>query len=274
GAGSGGRGGAAAGGATGGVAGGVAGVGGTAGVTTTYSPCPAPPALCKILPFGDSITMGVGSNGSNSNGGYRVELFHRAHADGKSITFVGTATANGPTMVDGVTFPRQHEGHSGYTIDNAPGKSGISPLVTRVMPATKPDIVTLMIGTNDVQHDIDVTNAPARLGKLLDSIIATDAHMLLVVAQIVPTTDAKVNVAVQAFNNAIPALVNSRSAAGKHIILVDMYQPIASAPGFQASGSTVPDNKVGPMYDWLHPNVAGYKVMGDTWYDAIKGALR
>ncbi|MBC8132658.1 MAG: hypothetical protein H7X95_06725, partial [Deltaproteobacteria bacterium] len=248
---------------------------GGAGGTAVYSPCPPLPAACKILPFGDSITDGVGASG----GGYRIELFRLALLDGKKITFVGTAAPNGPTTVDGVAFPRQHEGHSGYTIDNQPAmgtitaRAGISPLVPTVMNATKPDIVTLMIGTNDIQHSL-VTNAPERLARLIDSIIAADAHTLIVVAQIVPTTDATVNMAIQNYNAAIPALVRARAAAGKHVVLVDMYQVIAGDPGFRITGRTVPNPAIGPMNDWLHPNAAGYKLMGAAWYGALKSALR
>ena len=49
-------------------------------------------------------------------GGYRVELFSKANAAGKKITFTGSLS-NGPSMVDGVTFPKNNEGHSGWKID-------------------------------------------------------------------------------------------------------------------------------------------------------------
>ena len=170
--------------------------------------------------------------------------------------------------------------HSGFTIDDEPAtatlaaRSGISPLVAAVMQTNKPDIVTLMIGTNDIQHDYDVANAPARLANLIDSIIAADAHTLVVVAQIVPTTDATLNPAVEAFNAALPDLVRTRAATGKHILLCDLYHAIANNPGFVTSGRVVADPAVGLMFDWLHPNVAGYVVIGDAWYETLKSALR
>ena len=87
------------------------------------------------MPFGDSITDGFGTAG-----GYRVELFRLAHEAGKNITFVGSAS-NGPATVDGATFPPQHEGHSGFTIDTTPSRSGIAPLVSSVMQEFTPHIV-------------------------------------------------------------------------------------------------------------------------------------
>ena len=55
------------------------------------------------------------------------------------------------------------------------------------------------------------------------------------------------------YNAAIPALVNARAAAGKHITLVDLNT------GFP-SGALGSDN--------VHPNAMGYAWMGDKWYDA------
>ena len=63
---------------------GSAGSGGSGGAAT-YNPCPAAPAPCVILPFGDSITDGFGTPG-----GYRIDLFRRTLTDGKRITFVGS----------------------------------------------------------------------------------------------------------------------------------------------------------------------------------------
>ncbi len=159
-AGGGGDGGGAAAGGSGGDSGAQGGAGGSAG--STYRPCPTDGTACKIMPFGDSITDGY--NG-DTPGGYRVELFRLAHAAGKNITFVGSGS-NGPNTVGGVAFPHNHEGHSGWTIAPAGGRSGISTLVSTVMPQYKPDIVLLMIGTNDAIDNYDMPNAPKRLARV------------------------------------------------------------------------------------------------------------
>src|SRR5207302_6589039 len=122
----------------------------------------------------------------NNNGGYRIQLFHLAHQPGKNITFVGS-NSNGPSQVDGVAFPPQNEGHGSYTIDNATGHSGISPLVPTVMPQYKPHIITLMIGTNDALYNVDIGNAPKRLEALIDGIYTQLPNVLVIVAQIIPT---------------------------------------------------------------------------------------
>ena len=165
--GAGGRGGAVG---AGGVSGG--GTSGAAGMSgNEYMPCPTTAGTaCAILPLGDSITEGWLPTGGV--GGYRVELFSKAVLAGKNITFVGSQTSsNAPNTVENQTFPKKHEGHDGYTIDTGSGNSGISGSITdQAMANYHPNIVLLMIGTNDVNGNIDVANAPTRLGKLIDEI--------------------------------------------------------------------------------------------------------
>lgn len=235
-----------------------AGPGGPGG--TTFAPCPAGGTDCAIMPLGDSITEGTGSSG----GGYRVELFRLAITNSKRVTFVGR-NVNGPATVSGQPFPQHHEGYPHYTIDDevAAGRMGISPLVDDGISMGKPNIILLMIGTNDVNNSIDLATAPMRLGALLDRMTADAPNALIVVAKLVPTASATTNLDVVTYNNAIPALLQSRTAAGKHILLVDMYAAITANPSYQTA----------LMHDGLHPNDAGYVIMAQTWYSAIKGYL-
>src|SRR5262249_44288858 len=149
--------------------------------------------------------------------------------DGHAITFVGTGPENGPPSVDGAAFPPQNSGFKGYTIDEVPdtpalsARHGISPLVAETLAKLEPDIVLLMIGTNDVQHDVDLANAPKRLAALLDRLLGASPRALLAVAQIPPTTDAELNPKISAYNAALAGLVAERSARGRHIVRVDVY---------------------------------------------------
>jgi len=212
------------------------------------------------MPLGDSITDGVGSSGSG--GGYRVPLFQTTITNADLITFVGRYV-NGPANVGGRTFPRNHEGYSGYTIDPGGGRSGISPLVNDAINMFHPHIVLLMIGTNDVNISLDLANAATRLGALLDRITTAAPNALLVVARIVPTTNDTINGRVQTYNNAIPGLVQTRATAGKHVVMVDMYAAFTASTSY----------KTALMNDELHPNNAGYMVMASTWYAAISSYL-
>jgi GDSL-like Lipase/Acylhydrolase family len=264
-----GNGGASAGGGAGGASGGAAG-GGAAGAAGTsgaggsggmpaYNPCPTNGDPCRVMPLGDSITWGAGSTNTQS---YRAELFHLSLMNNKKLTFVGSAQ-DGPAMVDNMPFPKHHEGHSGWTIDDGGGRMGLYPQMQGWLAATPPDIVTLMIGTNDVDISLDLPNAANRLGLLIDRISMYAPTALIVVAQMVPTTDDNENQRVMAYNGAVPGLVKTRTDAGKHVTTVDMYGAFTKNANF----------KTEYMTDKLHPKDAGYTVMASTWYAAIGGLL-
>ena len=227
---------------------------GTGGGTGTFDPCPASGA-CKILPLGDSITWGV-----NYDGGYRVKLFANTITDKKNITYVGKLS-NGPATVSGVTFPKNNEGHSGWTIQQ------IDDIVTgtstdanyngkKMMVDQSPNIVLLHAGTNDMSRG--PSGAPDRLGTLIDHIVGDGPNVLLVVTTIIPITQGSYGSLGQTFDNAVPGIVQKRIDAGKHVILVDMFK-------------NFPSNGLGS--DGVHPNQQGYEWMAGVWYDAIKGYL-
>jgi lysophospholipase L1-like esterase len=227
-------------------------------------PCPAT-GNCKIMPLGDSITAG---NGSSDRGSYRSELFRLSLTNARHITFVGrNLTGPNSVTVGGTTtpFPRNNEGYPGYTIDTQGTRTGIATpaVVDSALTMFTPHIILLMIGTNDVNNDIDLPNLPTRFGALLDRITTMAPGALLVVAKIIPTSMDATNTAVQAYNSEIPGQVQARVAAGKHIVVVDQYAALTANPNY----------KNALLNDNLHPNDAGYAVMAQTWYAAIKAYL-
>jgi lysophospholipase L1-like esterase len=212
------------------------------------------------MPSGDSITVGAQST---ETGGYRVPLFQTATKSGKHFTFVGPSGA-GPTTVDGLPFPDAHDGHSGYVIDTIGSRKGLLPLMEPNLIELTPHIVLLMIGTNDINSQLEVAQAPERLAKLLDVVATKAPSALLVVAKLVPTRTDSLNEQVRTYNDAVGALVSERSAAGEHIALVDMYAAFTQNSRYQDE----------LLFDGLHPNDAGYAVMAEAWYEAIGGYLR
>jgi lysophospholipase L1-like esterase len=239
------------------------------GASRGFDPCPAT-GSCKILPLGDSITAGAGAQ-PGDNGGYRVELFTKAVNDGRHITFVGSL-ASGPSTVAGAAFPKNHEGHIGWTIAQinniATTAQTVSVSGTSSAGALRdmPNIVLLFIGTNDEGYASSEAGASDRLATLIDKIVAALPDALVVVSSIYPfpgckstnytPTQCAANVAT--YNAAIPNVIELRVAEGKHVLFVDMSTPPTGAL------ST----------DGVHPNdTIGYPWIGDNWYSAIKSYL-
>ena len=240
-----GSGGANAGAGSGGSAG-SGGNGGSAG-SSGFDPCPAT-GDCKVLPLGDSITFGTPTN----NGGYRVELFSRAVADNKRITFVGGATKNGPAMVMGKPFPGNNEGYPGITIGNLDSQHVANGAAFKEMP----HIVLLHIGTNDM-YGGNPGGAPDALKKIIDDIASKAPDALIAVSSIIPLSSG--NAAVMTYNATIPGIVQMKASAGKHVIYVDQYK----------------DFPTSELTDGVHPSDAkGYPRMGGVWYTAIKQYLK
>jgi lysophospholipase L1-like esterase len=258
----GGSGGASSGGAAGNINTGGSATGGSGGASASYNPCPTNGDPCKILPLGDSITYGLITiaadkpNGKDSNGGYRREFFAKASAANQKITFTGSQQ-NGPDSVNGVTFPKNHEGHSGFTIDDSTGNGINDKSVLDPGFKTTPHIVLLHIGTNDVYSPKGMQAGMAdRLGKLLDELSTRAPNALIVVAKIVPLSSS--NSALTNYNNAVPGVVSAKAAQGKHVILVDPFT------GFKSNMLSA---------DGVHPNQSGYDYLGDTFYAGVSSYL-
>jgi lysophospholipase L1-like esterase len=175
------------------------------------------------------------------------------------------APDGGPDMVDGVPFPPNYEGHSGYTIPR---------ILTWIqdynsIQTYKPDIVLLEAGTNGGLRGDSGTAASRELGdlaNLIDYVLGQDSHLLLIVAQITPLADDVWNAHVKMFNAGIPALVKTRAMAGKHIGMVDAFTPFVSNPNWKTELISS---------DLIHPtDDKGFPLLGDIWYGATSGYFR
>ncbi len=210
--------------------------------------------VARIMPLGDSITFGTveGKTGLIS-GGYRTEVWQRFGAEGLRLDFVGSQS-DGPSALG----DRDHEGHPGFKI------AQIDAAVSGYLSSAKPDIVLLMIGTNDTGSSADTVSAMiGRLGALIDKIAGSSPDLEVLVAPIPPIrSDAQPAERVQKaldYNAAIPGLVAAKQAAGKKVDFVDM-------PGLTQSDISPPGVDNG-----LHPTAQGYQKIGGYWHDALLG---
>jgi lysophospholipase L1-like esterase len=190
----------------------------------------------KIMPLGDSITWGVGSSTTSS---YRLGLWQRlVTGAGLAVDFVGSGQSGALPDTD-------NEGHSGWRIEQ------LTASIDGWLAATTPDVVLLHIGTNDMNQNFDIANAPARLAALVDHIQATAPGVELFVAQIIPARDATVESRIAAFNAALPAVLQSK---GTHVHVLNMHGVVTTAD----------------LADGLHPSAAGYDKMGAAWFGALQ----
>lgn len=216
--------------------------------------CPAT-GICRVMPLGDSITDG----GTSGAVGYRPPLWHLATGAGLSLTFVGSLTG-GPDLVDGAPWPRKHEGHSGWSIDVVGDvQTGLQVIAADRITAYQPDVVLLMVGTNDVQLNFELASAPARLAHLLDTIATAKPGVAVILSTILPTQDAAQNVKVDAFNAALPAVIAGAQLAGHRVALVDSNAAFVSHPNYATE----------LLADRLHPTDAGYAILATTWLAAL-----
>ncbi|KAM5490264.1 hypothetical protein McaMca56_008072 [Microsporum canis] len=199
----------------------------------------------KILPLGGtiapssspkkySITFGYGSSHGN---GYRGELLGKL--SGNFVDMIGSVKSG--NMAD-----NDNEGHSGAVIDGIASHTGAY--------SQKPNIVLLHAGTNDMNNPTSPNTAPARLGSLIDQILRACPDAVVLVALIIPATNADTNGRINLYNDEVASIVKSRFRSGKHVLLVDM-------------NSMLTDSHLG---DGLHPNDEGYSVMADAWFRHIK----
>jgi hypothetical protein len=87
----------------------------------------------------------------------------------------------------------------------------------------KPHIALVMAGTNDVTFGAlfgDLEGVPARVGMLIDALVSADRNMPVLLAQITPRQSG--NTDTEAFNRALPAVVERRASEAKQVLLVDM----------------------------------------------------
>ena len=190
--------------------------------------------IVRIMPLGDSITFGVGSN---DRGGYRSDLEERLTAAGVRFDFVGSRDA-GPAGADD-----DNEGHSGWTI------ARMARRIDRWLATYRPDVVLLHIGTNDVRREGSAEGAVKRLGVLLNRIRRDRPAAQIFVAQIVGSRAPDLQRRIDRYNAGVARMVAARHDPRLHLVdQGDVRAPL------------------------LHPNDAGYAAMAAIWFTAIEKA--
>ena len=195
----------------------------------------------KIMPLGDSIT-----DGYFVPGGYRIDLQPAIENRGYAIEFVGSLS-NGPNTL----LSQHHEGHSGWRIEE------ICDRVADWLQTFQPDIILLLIGTNNIGQWYQVQTASYRLNQLIDSIFQTAPNVKLFLASIPPMYEPTLNQRVIQYNQNSEELVKEKQQAGKPIDFVDLYNILS----------------LDDLPDGVHPNQEGFRKIASAWATGLSAHL-
>ncbi|MEX3106700.1 MULTISPECIES: cellulose binding domain-containing protein [unclassified Streptomyces] len=216
----------------------------TLGVALAPPASAAPPV--RIMPLGDSIT--------GSPGCWRALLWNQLQSTGyTNIDFVGTLGQQGC----GQPFDGDNEGHGGELVTNVADQN----LMPARLAATRPDIVAMHFGTNDVWSAITPDRILAAYTKLVGQMRAANPDMKILVAQIIPVNPATCPACAQRavdLNARIPAWAQATSTSRSPVTVVDQWT------GFDTATDT---------YDGVHPSDPGNAKIAARWYPALTALL-
>jgi len=233
--------------------------------------------VLRVLCLGDSITSGY----SDGFGNYRRPLQAMLTWGGFTFRFVGSNTAQASsyqgTDVDQTFSPYQPncEGYDGFRIDQISSDTpAVDPLgnsypgLTHTMISDIPDVVLVMLGTNDVSQAYDpggpgyaggtgfAADAAGRLNELIDRLYHINTDLTVVISSIPPLTDQTKNSTAASYNALIPQIVQAHRQLGQHVLFADMGSAVKAAD---------------LSSDGIHPSTAGYDKIAGVWYSAMTG---
>lgn len=203
------------------------------------------PRVIRIMPLGDSITVGVTDEIQNFPEdtplmvGYRQSLFLNLSRLGLPIDFVGSQQFGGAATPE---FDPQNEGH--------PGLSALE-LGNRVfdwLSAHPADIILLHIGTTGLDPTLTVNHVET----ILNEIDRFDPSITVLLARII--NQNPLNPEVSRFNANLEAMALNRILKGDQIIRVDQENALSYPADLSNS---------------VHPTVTGYQKMAQAWFQGL-----
>ncbi|MBR1588771.1 MAG: hypothetical protein IJ658_10650, partial [Kiritimatiellae bacterium] len=220
---------------------------------SAFAACGNP--VLRVMPLGDSITNGTGSN---DTAGYRGFLWTFLKSAGYDVDFVGSTTSN-PGTVAGMDV--DHEGHGGWRIDGTYGGNGIYEMLPSWCGSFEaPNVILLHLGTND--SGLDTLNDMTRTTALLDRLYALEPSAHVIATTIMWRKTAANYARIQTYNSNLTNVVQQQQAKGQKISILDMH---AAVPG----DDRLEEGQTTYFGDGLHPNAAGYELMANAWLGAI-----
>jgi lysophospholipase L1-like esterase len=223
------------------------------------APAPGFCAAIRIMPLGDSITVGEFSGVDDPNFwvSYRKALRDSLTGAGYDIDFVGTQVSGSAVFLDA-----QHEGHSGWVADGDAAIS-IRQNVAGFLAANPPHVVLLHIGTNDIGLGDAAGTVSAEVEAVLDAIDAVDPDIRVVLALIINReATSALRGTTTSYNDLLDAMASNRIQAGAKLVVVDMEPELIYRI-----------TPAGDMKDEVHPVASGFQKMANAWRHGLDQIL-
>ena len=229
----------------------------------------------KIMPVGDSITFGMGEDG-----GYRKYLDYFMKQKGYTgIDLVGPESTGGgggwgwgggggnPTFTyngQTVEYDGDHAGYSGFQIKQPASWGQDSSLYNKLkeknaVKTCQPDVILLIIGTNDMTANRSMNDCASDLRDLVDYMLGDMPAGGKVFMGSIPefTMYGGNPEKIANYNSTVKKVADEFAASGKNVEFADVH---GALDGMNDIGS-----------DNLHPNGKGYEKMGKFWAETLDG---
>jgi len=222
--------------------------------------------MIRIMPAGDSITFGMGDTG-----GYRKFLDYFLKEKGyNNIDFVGPEGKNAATFNyngKSVTYDDNHAGYSGYTIKQNSGFGSLYDVLKQknAVKQANPDIILLIIGTNDMNGNRATSACEQDLRDLIDYFLAEMSSDAMLFVSTIPELGGGMfgggdrSAQIADYNAAVKKVANEYNSKGKQVTFADIHGCL---------------NGTADLGDGVHPNAEGYEKMGKYWANVVDEYLK
>jgi acyl-CoA thioesterase-1 len=223
----------------------------------------------NILPIGNSIT-----NGTSVYNSYRRSLWQLLHAANYNFDFIGSWDKHHMSgEVPNPDFDMDHDGHSGWKASDVlqpPDWDMQRGNLREWLKNYTPNIVLIELGTNEVFQCVPVKEAIANIDTIIQLLRKKNPVVKILLAQIPPLgnqwgpkklcgTDTAYDQAIKIFNEGVVGFARKKNTKQSPVILVDQFTGV--------------DPSV-DMYDDIHPNDKGEKIMAERWFAPMKKYLK
>ena len=236
-------------------------------------------SFIKIMCLGDSITLGHRMPGS-----YRKFLYHNLITKGYKIKMVGAINQKKEKYYskedksEFFEYEDNHCGFSAYSICAYRKRKGLLELLQKnKYLKLNPDIIILLIGTNNAMDNYDFDITIKDFISLINYLVNNISKEAIILVSTIPDMNPniyktwfgvyqtdnysedeaknKVNDYIMKFNKEITGIIEDYRNKNYNIRIGDLNPVIKDI-----------DNL---LFDGVHPNNKGYKIIGDFWADII-----